>query len=1044
MTFTQLIIKRPTLVVVSFTILTLLGAASYLQLSYDLLPKMDIPSIMVSTTYPGASPSVVENSVTRKIEDALSSLEKVKDIQSSSLEGVSSISIELQSNADVNQVVADAQRKVNAILSDLPDDAGAPAISKLSSGDMPVMNLGVTASIKPTQLYQITKDQIKARLSKLDGIGDVTLVGGNEREIRINVNKEKLDAYKISISNLYNKINNANQSFPTGTIGTTKSEYTVRLTGKVTSVDELKKTIVTTDTAGNSVKLSDIAEVIDGIAEQSNLNRINSENSIGIIIQKQTDANTVKVCKQIKKEISIIEKDYSSYNLKFNIASDNSTYTLASANAVFEDLLIAIFLVSLVMFFFLHSIRNSFIVMISIPCSIISVFIAMYVFNFTLNMMTLLALALIIGILVDDSIVVLENIHRHLAMGKDRQQAAIDGRSEIGFTAVAITMVDVVVFLPLSLVGGMIGNMLREFALVVVFSTLMSLLVSFTVTPLLASRFSRIEQMNPKKLMGALAIGFESVFNRIVVFYEHTLRWALRHRRTLFAAVILLVVLAFSLIPLGFIGSEFMAQGDRGEFIIKLEGAPQNTLYQTSMLTQKVEDILLTKPDVTKVFSSIGYSSSVGSSSEANKSEITVTLVPKQDRKLSVSDYSEMIKKEAGSVPGLKVTSSPVSLTGSSMASAIQVLLRGSNVDELYQVADSVMAAIKSVPGTGDVNLSVEKSKPELEVVLDRERMALLGISVNDVGSTIRLAFSGTTDMQYTDNGINYDIGLRFDQFDRRKIEDVGSLTFLNSAGKLVELRNFAIIRQIMSPNKLERYDRISSLIVNSSVNGRPMGTVGGEVQKAVSEHVHNKNVTIEYKGQLEHQNEAFGSLFMAILAALILVYLVMVLLYNSYFYPFIVFFSIPVAVIGALLALALTRESLSIFSIIGLIMLIGLVTKNAILLVDFTNQLLAKGHDLTEALVMAGKTRLRPILMTTLSMTFGMLPLAFANSEGAEIKNGMAWVIIGGLLSSLLLTLVLIPAVYATMDNLKKKFSRKSLSKIPDESTANLGNTVK
>ena len=520
MSLTELFIKRPTIVAVLFTILALLGITCYTKLNYDLFPKMDIPEISVSTQYSGAGASEVEGSVTKKLEDALSSLEKTKDMQSTSQEGLSTITIEFESGADINVALQDVQRKVNAEQAQLPSGAKTPSVNKFSSDDMPVIKLGVTAKMQATRLYEITKDQIKARLSKLDGVGQVSLVGGNEREINININKNKLDIYRLSISQVYQAVENANMEFSTGKIEGNTKQYTIRLSGKIQSVDKLSNVIVEKNASGSTVRLSDIAEIVDGIAEQASLNRINGENSIGISIQKQTDANTVNVCRLVKKEIRDIEKSYSAYDMKFDVATDNSTFTLESANEVLKDLVYAILLVSVVMFFFLHSVRNSFIVMISIPASIISVFVAMYVFDFSLNMMTLMALALIVGILVDDSIVILENIQRHLKMGKDRQQAAIDGRKEIGLSAVAITMVDVVVFLPLSLVGGMIGNMLREFALVVVFSTLMSLLVSFSITPLLASRFSRIEKLSNATIMGKLALGFDGLFNKLSAYYE--------------------------------------------------------------------------------------------------------------------------------------------------------------------------------------------------------------------------------------------------------------------------------------------------------------------------------------------------------------------------------------------------------------------------------------------------------------------------------------------------------------------------------------------
>jgi hydrophobic/amphiphilic exporter-1 (mainly G- bacteria), HAE1 family len=1033
MSITQIAIKRSTLVVVVFAVLSTIGLVCYTMLNYDLFPKMDIPIVSIVTTYPGASASEVETSVTKKIEDALSSLENVDYMTSSSQEGVSSVVVALVSSANPAVALEDAQRKVNQILSTLPTGVKTPSLSKFSMDDMPVLKLGVRAKIADTRLYQLTKDQIKSQISKVEGVGQVTLVGGNEREIKINVSRNKLQAYKISISQLYSVISSSNMELPTGKIEGERNQYTVRLSGKVRSVEELNNIVVQKSANGAIVKLSDVAEVIDATTEQTTLSRIDGENSIGLLIQKQSDANSVKVCQGVKEEMKRMEQTYASYGLKFSVSSDNSVYTLESANAVMEDLGLAIILVAIIMFLFLHSVRNSFIVLISIPTSILAVFVAMYALNFSLNMLTLMALSLVIGILVDDSIVVLENITRHLSMGKDKRTAALDGRTEIGFTAVAITMVDIVVFVPLSLVMGMIGNMLREFALVVVFSTLMSLIVSFTITPLLASRLGKIENLTGRSIFGKLGLGFESLYNQLVVFYEKVLRLGLKHRKIVYGIVTALVILSFSLLGLGFIGTEFITNGDRGEFVIKLEGEPQNTLFQTNMLTQKVEEILSRHPEVTKVFSNVGYSSSgMGTtSSNQNKAEITVTIVDKKKRKQTVDDYAIMIKKEVlAEVPGVKVTSAPVSMTGTASDAAIQVLLRGQNLDKIYQLADSVKDIMKGVPGATDVQLSVDKSKPEMHIQLNRDKMSMLGLSVSDVSNTLQLAFAGNTDLQYTDNSDDYNINVKFDEFNREKVDDIGALSFSNSKGEIIELRQFATITQSLGPAKLERYNRMSSLTVQASVFGRPSGTVGAEIKEAINKRLKPEGIMIEYKGQMERQSDAFSSLFLAMFAALILVYCVMVALYNSYLYPFVVLFSIPVAVIGALLALALSGETLSIFSIIGLIMLIGLVAKNAILLVDFTNHLREKGASVQEALVEAGKERLRPILMTTVAMVFGMLPLAIASGSGSESKNGLAWVIIGGLLSSLMFTLVLVPSVYTSMENIKEKLRRRFAKK--------------
>jgi len=1033
MSITEIAIKRPTLIVVIFSVLVILGITCYTNLNYELIPKLSFPSLSITTTYPGASANEVESSVSKKLEDALSSLENVKSMQTTSQEGLSSITIELESSADANLAVQDAQRKINAMAANLPTGVKSPSINKFSSDEMPVIKFGVTAKIAPTKLYLLTDNQIKSQLSKIKGVGQVSLVGGNEREIKINIDKNKLDAYKISISQVYNAIYNANIEMPTGKIESNVKQYTVRLLGKIKSLDEFRNITVSRTVSGSSIKLSDIAEIVDGIAEQTNLNKINGKNSIGVSIQKQTDANTVDVCKRVKEQLKLIENQYPDYKLKFDVASDNSTYTLASANAVMEDIGYAILIVAFVMFIFLHSIRNSIIVLISIPASIISVFIAMYIFNFSLNLLTLMALSLLIGILVDDSIVVLENISRHLEMGKDKRTAALDGRNEISFTAVAITMVDIAVFLPLSLVSGMIGGMLREFSLVIVFATLMSLLVSFTVTPLLASRFSKIQDYTKNSIIGKFSIWIETTYNKIVGYYERILQWSLNHHKTVYLTVTVLILLSFSLVGMGLVGTAFMNDGDQGEFMVKLEGEPQNTVYQTTQLTQKVEDLLLKKPEVVKVYSNIGYSGSdFGSGSGvSNKSEITVNLISKDKRSVSVSEFSATIKKEVQEIPGLKVSATPTSMMGNADDAPIQILLRGPDITKLFEAGDSVMKVIKQVPGTNDVKLSVDKSKPELQIKLDREKMEQLGLNVQQVGSTLNLALAGNTDLKYSVGDDDFDINVQYDQFNRKKIGDVGSLTFLNNQGKLVELKNFATISQSLGPNKLERYNRISSLTVKCSVFGRPVGTVGEEIKTAIKEKIHSPEITIDYKGQMERQADAFGSLFTAILAALIFVYLVMVALYNSYLYPFVVLFSIPVAIIGALFALALSGESLTIYSMIGMIMLIGLVCKNAILIVDFANKFRDKGLGIREALIEAGKERLRPILMTTLAMVFGMLPIALASGASAESKNGLAWVIIGGLTSSLIFTLVLVPSVYMTMEKLKEKlkkiFSRKN-----------------
>ncbi len=1028
MSITEISIKRPALVIVIFTVLGILGTISYSKLNYNLLPKFDAPVLTIISIYPGAAAGEVESSVTKKIEDAVSSLENLDKLQSVSQEGVSMVTVLLRQNANVDQALQDAQRKINSIMADLPDDVDSPVINKFSSDDIPVIQLGVNGDVKPTVFFKLIEDRILPLLTKVEGVGQITMVGGEERQIQILIDPDKLKAYNLSLSEVTQTIIAANQDFPTGKIENKDRQYSLRVAAKFTSLEQITNLVVAYTPAGSKVKIGDIAQVNDGVREISTINRINGKSSIGLIIQKQTDANAVEVSKKIREAMASIEKTYAAENIRFEVATDSSEYTMASADAVTFDLTLAVIIVAGVMLVFLHSMRSSMIVMLAIPSSMISTFIMMYLFGFSLNLMTLMALSLVVGILVDDSIVVLENIYRHMEMGKDKRTAALEGRNEIGFTALAITLVDVVVFLPMSMVSGLIGNIVREFSLVVVFSTLMSLFVSFTITPMLASRFGKLDHFTRDTLWGRVSLGFEDLFESMKRGYGAILEWALDHRKTVYLITLILFFGSLALVPFKFIGSEFISQSDNGELVVTLEYDPQTNLFQNNQITNTIEQMLLERPDVEKVFASVGYSSVANLGSASNyMSELNVVLVDKLQRDLSSDEFGKKVKEEIqAKIPGVKVKAAPVGITGNANDAPVQVVVKGIEMDKIQDVAEVILSLTKKIPGTTDVELSTEDPKPELQVRIDRERMAALGLNVAEVGTTLRTAFNGNDDSEFREGPYEYDINIVLDKFNRSGIDDVSSLTFRNNRGSLVELKQFATITQELGATKLERRDRLSSITVKAQVVGRPVGTVGEELQQLVQQVEVPEGIEIQYAGALEQQSDAFASLGLAMIIAIVFVYLIMVALYDSFLYPFIVLFSLPVALIGALLALALSMESLTIFSIIGMIMLMGLVAKNAILIVDFANNIKATGVSVREALIEAGKERLRPILMTTLAMIFGMLPIALASGAGAESKNGLAWVIIGGLTSSLLLTLVLIPAIYMTMEKFLNRFRKK------------------
>lgn len=1035
MSITEISIKRPALVIVIFTVLGILGAISYNQLDYNLLPKFEAPVMSIVTVYPGAAASEVESSVTKRIEDALSSLENLDKIQSVSQEGVSMVTVMLFQSADVDQAVQDAQRKINTIRATMPDDVDDPMINKFSTDDIPILQLGASANMKPTEFFKLVEDRIEPMLAKVEGVGQIRIVGGDQRQIKINLDPERLKAYNLSVSQVMQTIISANQDFPTGKVEGEDQQYSLRIAAKFTSLDQIRDLVVLSKN-GSTVRVADVAEVEDGVREKTTINRINGKSSIGLIIQKQTDANAVDVSEKVRKEIENIEKLYAANDVEFSIANDGSVYTLASANAVKFDLTLAVFIVAAVMLVFLHSLRSSLIVMVAIPASMISTFILMYLFGFSLNLMTLMALSLVVGILVDDSIVVLENIYRHMEMGKDKRTASLDGRNEIGFTALAITLVDVVVFLPLALVEGMIGNIVREFSLVVVFSTLMSLFVSFTITPMLASRFGKLDHFTRDTLWGKISLSFEDWFENLKQSYSKILDWSLSHRWVIYLSTFILFVGSIALVPTGFIGAEFIKQSDRGEMIITLEMDPQVTLQQNNLVTRQIEEMVRKQPAVDKVFTNVGYASGAMAGSSSNYlSEMTVILVDYQKRDISTEQFGDYIKDEIQKFPGVQAKAAATSITGNANQAPIQIILKGTELDKVAIAADMVLQATKKIPGTADVELSTEDPKPELQVKINREKMAALGLNLAEVGATLRTAFSGNDNSKYREGAFEYDIKIGLDQFNRSSINDVSNLAFTNNQGQLVTLKQFADVEQELGATKLERRDRLSAITVNSQVIGRPVGTVGAEIQEALKDKKMPDGVMVQYGGALEQQSDAFGSLGIAMLVAVVFVYLIMVALYDSFLYPFIVLFSLPVALIGALLALALSMESLSIFSIIGMIMLMGLVAKNAILLVDFANHRRAEGLSVREALLESGRERLRPILMTTLAMVFGMMPIALASGAGAESKNGLAWVIIGGLTSSLILTLVLVPAAYMTFTNAVNKIRKKLGLKTEQES---------
>lgn len=1032
MKITDISVKRTTIPVVVFVILALAGLYSYTLLNKEFAPSIEVPVNVIMTIYPGAAPSEVESSVSKKIEEAVSSVEGVDKLTVYSYESMSVVTIQYKDNVDADAALRECERRVNAIKEDLPENCRDSRFMKFDMNMFPVMNIAVNAGIPDKEFYDLVDKEIKTKFQQVEGVANVDILGGNQREIEIKVNAQKLEQYGISLLQIQQVLAASNVDFPAGRIKGEESKYIVRLAGKFENLDQIRNLTVGASRDGTMIKVEDLATVIDGTRESSKLARINGNPAIGISIQKQTDGNAVNISHAVKKAMAQLEKEYSAQNLRFTIASDTAEFTELAVNNVMMDLVFAIILVSVTMLLFLHTFRNLVFILISIPTSVISTFVFFNFFGFSLNLLTLLALSIVIGAIVDDAIVVLENIYRHLEMGKSRWEASLDACSEIGMTVTSITLVLIAVFLPIGLTNGLTGQILKSFSITIVVSILLSLLVSFTLVPLLTSRFGKLKVFNRNKLFDKFLLRVERIINFIRLMILASLRKTLAHKTiTLLIATVLLIG-SFLLIAGGFIQTEFLDAGDRGEFILSMELDRKATLEQTNALCLQVEKKLIQYPEIESVYTKVGSkSSSMYVLESPFSAEFMIKMVPVNKRKISSGIFAQKLNKDMLSTfAGPVFSIVQVNVLGTS-TKPIQVYVRSNNLDSAAHFSRIVENEIKDISGTTDIQSSIENGNKEFVIKFDREKLARLGLTIGEIGAQMHLAYEGNRDLKYSDGSNEYDIFLSLDEFDRHSRADVENISFMSRTGQIVRLSQVADITEGESPSTLTRFNKLPSVCITGNLVGKKVGTFGDEIKARLAQKRIPNGVDVFYAGDIEQQSKSFSSLIMALIASVIFMYLIMVALYDSYAYPLVVMLSLPLALIGGLLALALAGKSLSLFSIMGIIMLMGLVAKNAILVVDFANKLQEEGRNVKVAITEATSVRFRPILMTNLALIVGLMPIAFASGPGAEWKSGLGWVLIGGLISSLFLSMIIVPVLYVILDGAVKKFMRKEEEKI-------------
>jgi len=1016
MRISEISIKRPIYVIVLFSVLSILGYIGYRNLSAELMPKFTPPVINVQIVYPGASPTEVENSVTRKVEDALSSMEGIDKIQSYSYESLSMLFVTFTYGTDIDKSIADAQNYIDAKRSQLPVSVLSPVISKVTVDDKAIIILSATSTLEATQFYDLMDKRILPQLSGIKGVSKGILIGGLQREIQVNLDATRMRALGVTPAQIQGVIRASNLDFPTGSIRNPETQTAVRLSGKFTDVSEIRNLVVMTTPTGSHIRLQDIAEITDAIKDPSSLARVNGEEAILINIYKQSDANAVDVSNNIRKTIASLENEFSENGLKMEIAQDSTDFTRESISSVLTDLLLAVLLVSLVMLIFLHNIRNAIVVMIVVPVSLISTFIGMNLFNFSLNLMSLLGLSLVIGILVDDAIVVIENVYRHIEMGKNRVRASWDAIREIGFTVVSITIVLVIVFLPIALTNALVSDILRQFCGVIIFSILVSLLAALTLVPLLTSRYGNIHVLTGKNLYEKFLIWFEKLIETFGEWVSGLMKWSLFHKRWLALIILAITVAVFSLFPLGFIGFEFLPAVDRGEFIVQLEMPKDISLEESNALVRKAEDWFRMKPEVTKVVTMVGLTSDNTQSTQGSPylAELNVKLVPAKQREENTRIYIAKIKKPLSDyLVDAKVKIFSVAVTGQAAKAAVEYVITGNNADSVMIFADRALEVMRSIPGTMQQELSVERGTPEINVSVDRDKMSALGLTLDNVGFTMQMTYQGNNSLKYTENNYEYDINIRADKAYREQVDDVSNLSFINSRGEAIRLSQFADISLGTGPSRLERFNRNSSVTIRSQVLGASAGEVSQEFRDRIERMNKPQGIKLIVTGDMQSMSDSMTVMTGALLLSILLIYLSLVVLYNNWTDPFAILFSIPLAILGAIMALAMTNTALSVYGMLGLVMLIGLVGKNAILLVDFANDAIKEGKEINDALIQAVRIRTRPILMTALSTIIGMLPVALSKGSGAELRNGLAWVVIGGMLLSTFLTLIVVPVMY-------------------------------
>jgi HAE1 family hydrophobic/amphiphilic exporter-1 len=1018
--------RRPVSIVIIVSVILILGFFSFSRTSVDLLPEMNFPMAAVITSYSGAGPEEVESQITKVMEGSLNSLSGVTEIQSTSSDGSSVVLLMFDWGTNMDSAMLDIRENISFVESFLPEGAGKPMVVKMDPNMMPILQIGVSGG-DLEQIQDIAEDIIEPRLSRIPEIASVYLTGGNVRQISVEVDPVKLENYNLSISQITSVLQAENFNMSGGQYEQGQRKYYVRNLQQFQSIKDIEDVRILS-ASGQAIRLGDIAVVKDDYEEITQYTRVNGEPAVGIHCMKQTGANTVAASKQVMAELEKIKQELN-LDLKIDVVMDQAEYIQQSIHNTEKMILEGAILAILVIFLFLRNWRSTFIIFVSIPISIITTFILMYFTNSTVNLITMGGLALGVGRIVDDSIVVFENIYRHRQMGEPRMQAAQKGAAEVGGAVIAATLTIIAVFAPIAYVQGLTSILFKPLAITICCAILASLFVSLTIIPLLASRLltdETMEKLAKLELGEGKKLGdrFGRWLNGLGDRYSRLLQVALQRRRRVIVGVTLLMLASLALVPV--IGAEFMPAMDTGEISINIEMDKGSSIESTDEVSLEVEKRLGTIPEVDLVFASVGSSSVMlmGAGSHTDVSTMYVKLCPRKERDKDVNEICEEIRQILADIPGAKIEVGVMDNASmmSSGGGAISIQIRGDDLDVLRDLSAQITEVVRKVPGTREVVSSLTDGSPELQIHIDRDKAAAYGLTPIQVSSTINAAMQGTVATQYRVEGEEVDVRVKYSGEGVQDIDYLKNLTLSNALGMKVKLSQIAVFKVEQGPISIDRYDQVRIANINGDLFNRDLKSVMDDIKAGVNKIELPSGYEVEYAGQSQQMTDTFADLALALILAIILVYAVMAVQYESFFNPFVIMFSLPTALIGIILSLFITGRALSVPAFIGIIMLVGVAVSNAIVFVDYLKQQLEKGMERDQAIIETGRVRLRPILMTAFSTILAMLPLALGLGEGGEYQAPLATVVIGGLLVSTLITLILVPVVYSILDDIGRR----------------------